>query len=136
MPEKLSTKAKLKMMGVTLVPVPLNPVLNLFDMQNTKEVATVICGIMNTAVTKKGLTGYLSVLPDLWPAYQDIGMVDNELLDMNEEEFIELKEHIKTKLDFEGTNDAIEELAEEIAMHVIGIVVATIKYAQIKKATG
>lgn len=129
---KERTIALLKARNLQLVPTTEKPVLDLYGIDNVKEVANVVCQVANSAVNKVPLAGYLPILPALFPAIDDFDKVDDELLDMTEEEFGELKAYIANKLDFEGEADVFEELVEDLAIHVLGIVIAIIRYGKLK----
>jgi len=126
---------KLEVMGVQLLEKTdsvASPIVDIYDIHNMKEVATVLCGLANTAVNKQGITGYLSILPDVYPAIADFDQIDEEILDMTIDEWEELKSHIRTELDFAGSPNAYEGCVENIAIHVIGLVKEFIRYGQIK----
>lgn len=119
--------------GMVLVNQPSKLLSGIYDIENLKEVATPICGLINTAINKKGLIGIIGILPDIYPAYNDFEFVDDEFLDMDESEFEELKAHIASKLVFQGTPHQYEEISEEAALAVIRVVLVAIKILRIKK---
>lgn len=127
--------SKVEAKGMEKVNQPSKPLTGFYGIQNIKEVASPICGLINTIINKKGLIGFIGIIPDIYPAYDDFEMVDDELLDMSEEEFIELKTHIQNKLVFEGSAAQYEEIAEEVAVLVLRTIVVAIKILRIKNGT-
>lgn len=125
----------LKALGVTLIPVDkvAGPTLNLFGIEETKDVAIALCGIVNSMVNKAHWTKYLGLVPDIVAAAVGIEKVPSEIIDITDEEFEELKVTIKMKLDFEGPAAELEEIAENIAVHVIGIVLQVVKIVELRK---
>lgn len=119
-------------LSITMQPTP-NRLTGFYGIENIKEVATPICGLINTAVNKKGLVGIIGIIPDIYPAYDDFEFVDEEFLDMDEEEFVSLTNHIKSKLVFEGTAQQYEEVAEDVAVVVLRMILVAIKIIRIKK---
>jgi hypothetical protein len=119
--------------GMETVSQPSKGLSGIYGIENLKEVATPICGLINTAINKKGIIGIIGIIPDIYPAYDNFAFVDDEFLDMDESEFEELKEHIKAKLVFDGTAAQYEAISEEATIAVIRVVLVAIRILRLKK---
>jgi len=110
---------KLEAVNMNLVEVSEKPALNVYGIEELKDLLRIVCGVVNSAVNKKGLSGYLGLLVDLPSAISGIDKVKDEILDITQDELLDLENFIKECLDFD--NDNLEEIVEDILVNALGL---------------
>lgn len=118
--------SNLQALGVELVPVKdiAKPVANVLDIHNLKEMATLVCDGLVSAINKEGWGGYAEHIFEVYPALKDSSQIGAEVMDMTTDEWNELVELIEGKLSqikglvLEGE---FKEIVENIAFHVVGL---------------
>jgi len=118
----------------TMLDEPLKPITNLYGSGNIKDVIALLCGLVNTAARKAGVTSYLGLLPDVFAAVSGFNLVLEEVVDLTEAELTELKQFATNKLDLPDAQDELEKLAEGIVYHSLGILMIVVKYFRAVKA--
>jgi len=124
-------------LNVSMETVPETQVSGkLFDIKELKEAATPICHIVGRLHKKSALITYTVELPAIITGIIGAGEIANELLDIDEAEIIEFKDHVKNELDLgdEVEDESTESFVEEICYHLLGLFFSYQKFMKNKAA--
>jgi hypothetical protein len=103
-------------------------VVELFGIEQTKDVAKVLCLTVNNFVNGDSFLS-LDFAKAAFEAGNDIKQVPNELLNLSEKEVTELYEFIVVNLKFNNSEQyKVERLAEKILLGVLTIVAGLVEY--------
>ena len=128
----MELKDKLALTGLNLVDQPEKPLLNLYGIEDLKELALPVCKVANNIINKKSLPANLGIVMDLPAAISGIENVGKEILDMSPDEFIAFSNFIKDNIKFEGDAHKYEEIVEDITVHVLGLALCIIRAMRLK----